>query len=758
MKKFILLTIITCITICVQAQLSIPALASPVTIDFTGFAGAGFQPGGGVGMLNSDIWSAIGFSEGDVDFGGTALAGDFARGTTMGIVTTGGVYGVNILGNQGLMVQPVDMDFTPGSFILKLQNNTGETIGSLDLAYTLYVLNDQNRANSFNVSYSYDNATYFNVPALDYTSPEASDLTPYLTNEASTISALSIADGAVFYMRWKGDDVSGAGNRDEFAIDDIAISAGPFVPLPTYTFDVTAVTVNEGDIEGSFDVSLSESADCTINFGYGDAATATPGFDYGLFGFTLDFVAGGPTSQTVIYGLVDDVVAEGTEIGIILLASGVGCSSGADTIFTITIEDNELVTPPVASFTTIGATENENIGTVTGTIELTESADCVLQMYLDGATTMTAGSDYTFALPVEYTFTAGGTTSQSFNVIINDDVITEPTEMLLMNLTVISGTCVIGAIADFEINITDNDDVPPVYSVHDIVDVTDEDADGVALSDGDLVELTGIVYGVNIYSPGMQFTLIDNTGGINVFSFSKTFGYTVAEGDKVKVQGAIAQFNGLTEIEPDTLLFISSGNALKSATYVTDINESTESDLVNLFVGLFNFVDPSQWLGDGTSFNVQMSDGTTTFTIRIDDNTELSTKSLTDIGYDGIYAPGVFEIKGLGSQFDGTLPYTEGYQLMPRYVSDFFIQYESIEQLNPNQIKIYPNPTINNITLTGKENIESIEIIDIAGRLIRVVSINNFEKTISVADLPAGFYGLKIKTDTGIYGSSFIKQ
>ncbi|MBP8916691.1 MAG: T9SS type A sorting domain-containing protein [Chitinophagales bacterium] len=757
MKKLLLVITISFLGSCLHAQLNIAAIGSPETIDFTGFAGAGFQPGGGVGMLNSDTWSAIGFSDGDVAFGGTAVSGDFARGSTMGLVITGGVYAVDITGNQGLMVQPVDGDFTPGSFILKLQNNTGEAIGSFDLAYTIYVLNDAGRSNSFNLGYSYDNVTWYNVPDADYTSPEAGDFTPYMTNITTSISALSIADGALFYLSWTGNDVSGAGTRDEFALDDIVINAGPFVPLPTYTFDVTEVTVNEGDLEGSFDVSLSESADCTINFGYGAAATATPGFDYGLMGFTLDFTAGGPTTQTVIYGLVDDVTAEGTETGIILLASGVGCSAGADTVFTITIEDNELVTPPIASYTTIGATEDESVGTVTGTIELTESADCEIQMYLDGATTMTEGSDYIFGLPVNYTFTAGGATSQSFDISINDDVEIESTEMLLMNLTVISGTCVIGAIADFEININDNDATPPTYTVYDIAEVTTEDVDGNAVSDGELVDLTGIVYGVNLWDGGLQFTLIDNTGGISVFSFDNDFGYTVVEGDEVNILGAINQFNGLTEVDADTLIFIDGGNALKVPTFVTDLNETTESDLVELGLDGYYLADEAQWLGDGTSFNVEITNGTNTFIIRIDDNTELSTSTLLDINYLGMFSD-LFQVKGIGSQFDTDAPYSSGYQLMPRYISDFEIFYESIAQLDPSQINIYPNPAINSITLSGKENILSLEIIDNMGRTIEIIEINNFEKTISVLDLPAGFYGLKIKTETGIYASGFIKQ
>ena len=95
MKKILLLITISFLGSYLHAQLSIAAIGSPETIDFTGFAGAGFQPGGGVGMLNSDTWSAIGFSDGDVAFGGTAVSGDFARGSTMGLVLFWGAMSYN---------------------------------------------------------------------------------------------------------------------------------------------------------------------------------------------------------------------------------------------------------------------------------------------------------------------------------------------------------------------------------------------------------------------------------------------------------------------------------------------------------------------------------------------------------------------------------------------------------------------------------------------------------------------------------------
>ena len=68
-------------------------------------------------------------------------------------------------------------------------------------------------------------------------------------------------------------------------------------------------------------------------------------------------------------------------------------------------------------------------------------------------------------------------------------------------------------------------------------------------------------------SNNIQFTIIDELdpdAGIGLFS-SNTFDYTVTEGDEVVVRGAISQFNGLTQITPDTVILVSSGNDLHAA-------------------------------------------------------------------------------------------------------------------------------------------------------------------------------------------------
>jgi hypothetical protein len=213
-----------------QGALTINALNVAVTEDFTGFTGTGFAPTPSAGQLDSDTWIVTGMSDGDLSFGDTGTLGDYARGTSIGGVATGGVYAFDVGGgNVALGSQPGGSDFTPGSFILQVDNQSGSSATGFQISYDLFVFNDQPRSNSFNFSYSTDNSTFTAVNALDYTSPEAADGSPAWTQigrSSSTIS-VAIASGSSIYFSWTGDDVAGSGSRDEFALDNISITVVP---------------------------------------------------------------------------------------------------------------------------------------------------------------------------------------------------------------------------------------------------------------------------------------------------------------------------------------------------------------------------------------------------------------------------------------------------------------------------------------------------------------------------------------------------
>ncbi|MGH1342208.1 MAG: DUF4215 domain-containing protein [Nannocystales bacterium] len=202
--------------------------ASGVVIDFTGFDGSGFAPEPAEGQLDSDDWIVTGLSDGDFDFGDTVMTGDYARGVSEGGETTGGVYAFdpeNDATTLALGVQPGETDFTPGAFILRLQNQTGGVLNRLQLASTLFVFNNAARSNSLTLEYSTDNETWLAVVGATVTSGEAADApaTWVATDTDDVIDMLGVGEGEFIYFRWQGDDVSDAGSRDEFAIDDIFV-------------------------------------------------------------------------------------------------------------------------------------------------------------------------------------------------------------------------------------------------------------------------------------------------------------------------------------------------------------------------------------------------------------------------------------------------------------------------------------------------------------------------------------------------------
>jgi len=203
------------------------------------YTGAGFSPTPTAGQLDSSAWATTGMSDGNSSFGDTATTGDFARGASTGGVTTGGFYGFDVSNgvgpvNRAFGVQPGGNDWTPGTVTLRLQNNTGLEITDFILEYMVYAYNDQPRANSFNFSHSADDVSYTPVPALDFVSPGPADDPPQWvgSNRAVALSGLSIPDNGFYYLRWSGDDVSGSGARDEFALDDIRISHITAIPEP----------------------------------------------------------------------------------------------------------------------------------------------------------------------------------------------------------------------------------------------------------------------------------------------------------------------------------------------------------------------------------------------------------------------------------------------------------------------------------------------------------------------------------------------
>lgn len=286
------------------------------------------------------------------------------------------------------------------------------------------------------------------------------------------------------------------------------------------------------------------------------------------------------------------------------------------------------------------------------------------------------------------------------------------------------------------------------YPARTIPIVTTTNQEGVPDSLGINCKLTGVVYGINQRPTGLQFTIIDaQNNGIAVYNGSGDLGYIVREGDLIEVKGRIAQFRGLTQLELFEVRKVSENNSLVTPKQVTSFDEIDESSLI--MVRNLSFVNPAQWTGSGSGFNVTMTNGTSEFTIRIDNDVDLYSQPIP--------SNGPFHVVGLLGQFapQQTPPFSGGYQLLPRYMMDFI----SSTDTEDNQTSIFdlnfsPNPANDRITINSDREIESVKIYDTNGNLILE---SRRQKTIEINQLKPGLFFIESLIDGVVHSGKLIK-
>ncbi len=205
----------------------------------------------------------------------------------------------------------------------------------------------------------------------------------------------------------------------------------------------------------------------------------------------------------------------------------------------------------------------------------------------------------------------------------------------------------------------DNDTVTVSGYANDYVsymvnEINGTNANGVADSLNVLVSLVGVVQCSDFdYNAGYSFSLIDGSGeGINIFRTSDLANYTAPMGgDSIIVRGKVLQFNGLLEIQADSIVLRGTAAEATPMT-VTTLSEATESMKVQVLN--LTLVTPIATFTANT--NINATDGTNTVSIRIPTGSPL----------DGTAAPqGLFNVTGIGWQYDSSSPYDSGYQLYP---------------------------------------------------------------------------------------------
>lgn len=289
------------------------------------------------------------------------------------------------------------------------------------------------------------------------------------------------------------------------------------------------------------------------------------------------------------------------------------------------------------------------------------------------------------------------------------------------------------------------------YPTVDISDLKLVDANGIADSIDPNVAVTGIVHGINYnYTNGIDFYLLDNTGGINVYSSNSSSGYSVQAGDELKIWGKIGQYKGLTRMENiDSIALISAANALYLPSSVNDVSEITESDYIEID-SLILYPQIANWPAnlEVQAINLATQD---TLSLFISSNSILANQPAPTSS---------FKMVGLGSQKSENLAnvYVDGYRLMA-VDAENLSTVSLINLQNTMQLTIYPNPTHGILFLEGDLNYVDIEVTSVTGQVVMKSTVSDKNQvSLDLSVLNDGIYFVQVRKEKELHTFKVIKQ
>jgi uncharacterized repeat protein (TIGR01451 family) len=461
-------------------------------------------------------------------------------------------------------------------------NNTGATLTSLAVAYTGEEWRLGTAARTDQISFEYStNATdlvtgaWTGVAALNFVTPDTATTGAKNGNAAadrtalsSTIPALSIANGATFWIRWTDTDATGA--DDGLAVDDFSLTPNAVPPVNLTINDVSLNEGNAGTTSFTFTVSLSAPAGAggvTFDIATADGTAVAPG-DYTAKSLTGQTIPAGSSTYSFTVLVNGDTTPETNETFLVNVTNATGATvtdgQGQGTI----VNDDAA---PNLTINDVSLNEG-NAGTTTFTFTVSLSAPAPAGgVAFDIATangTAVAPGDYTAKSLTGQTIPAGSST-YTFDVLVNGDTTPETDETFLVNVTNVAN-----AIA------TDGQGQGTIVN-DDITFIHDVQGSGAATPiPGSTVTVEGVVtadfQGTNLQGFFLQEEDADADANPatseGIFVFCGACLTPVAEGQRVKATGTVSEFNLLTEITASSapsVVVTNAGNNLAQVTPAT---------------------------------------------------------------------------------------------------------------------------------------------------------------------------------------------
>ncbi len=439
-------------------------------------------------------------------------------------------------------------------------NNTGAAISSLDVTYTgeEWRLGTAARTDQINFEYSTDatdlvTGTWAGIAALNFVTPDT--VTTGIKNGnaaadrsalSTTISSLTIANGATFWMRWTDPDATGA--DDGLAVDDFSLTPNGAAAGAALTVD--DVSLNEGNAGTTtftFTVSLSQPAGpggVTLDIATADGTAFAPG-DYTSKSLTGQTIPAGSSTYSFSVLVNGDTSPEINESFFVDVTNVIGATvtdgQGQGTI----VNDDAA---PNLTINDVSLNEG-NAGTTTFTFTASLSAPAPP----GGVTFDIATADGSAVAPGDYTTKSltgqtipAGSSTYTFDVLVNGDTTPESSETFFVNIT-----NAINAIP------TDGQGLGTIVN-DDLNFIHDVQGNGASTPiPGSSVSVEGVVIGDYQGANQLKGFFLqeedadadaDAATSEGIFVYCNTCITAVAEGQRVRATGTVSEFTGLTEI------------------------------------------------------------------------------------------------------------------------------------------------------------------------------------------------------------------
>ncbi|MEO8277270.1 MAG: Calx-beta domain-containing protein, partial [Thermoanaerobaculia bacterium] len=475
-------------------------------------------------------------------------------------------------------------------------NNTGATLTSLAIAFNgeEWRLGTAGRTDVMNFEYSL-NATdlvtgvWAGVAALNFTTPDTvtvgaknGNAAADRTALASTISSLSILNGATFWIRWNDTDATGA--DDGLAVDDFSLTPNGGAPLPNLTInDVSLNEGNAGTTSFTFTVSLSAPAGAggvTFDIATADGTAqddvpATEDNDYAPKSLVTQTIPAGSSTYSFTVLVNGDTTPEITETFFVNVTNvsgaaptdpqGQGTIVNDDAAPNLTLNDvslNEGNAGTTSFIFTVSLSAPAPAGGVTFDLA---TADGTAQDDVPA----TEDNDYVAKSLTGQTIPAGSST-YTFTVLVNGDTTPETNETFFVNVTNATNAIV-----------TDGQGLGTIVN-DDITFIHDVQGSGAATPiPGATVTVEGVVTGNFQGANRLQgFFLEEENADFDadpatsegIFVFCGSCSTAVAEGQRVRATGTVSEFNNKTEITASaagSVVITDAGNHLAEVTPAT---------------------------------------------------------------------------------------------------------------------------------------------------------------------------------------------